>query len=180
MNGLQHKTDGEALMLRSDVERTALLFPGRLAAAPGHIYAWGKVGGKGGDALPVAKSAVDAEGDCCFPARCVMPKGTGARFVKTSVDLGPFCALDCTGQGGPSMVGARIVGQPACGSVRTASLCSWPWLHRGCKGRRQLVDAGKAPSPTPLPDCRKGWEQVASSEAGVAAVDAEGVILAAT
>ena len=68
------------------------------APTPGHLYAWGKVGGKGGHALPVTKASVDREGDCIFPARCSTAKGAGAIFVKTSVDVGPFCALDCAGR----------------------------------------------------------------------------------
>ena len=62
------------------------------------IAALGKAGGKGGNALPVTTAAIDTDGDCVYPARCMVPKGTGAIFVKTSVDLGPFCALDCTGR----------------------------------------------------------------------------------
>ena len=40
---------------------------------------------------------------------------------------------------------------------------------------------GKAPAPTPLPDCRGGWVEVAGAGSAVVAVDAcDGVIMAAT
>ena len=85
-----------SLGMDAALARTAALYPGRLAPSPGHLFAWGKAGGKGGNALPVAASAVDKAGDCIYPAPCKVPKGTGAVFLKASVDVGPFCAL-CLG-----------------------------------------------------------------------------------
>ena len=75
------------------------LYPGRLATSPGRLYLWGKCGGKGGRSLPVKASAVDRAGDCIYPAPCNAPKDARAPiFLKASVDVGPFAALDCHGR----------------------------------------------------------------------------------
>ena len=166
-----------------NIERTARLFPSRIALTPGEIYAWGKVGGKGGHALPVSGTAVDRDGDCMFPARCAMPKGTGAIFVKTCVDVGPFCALDCTGRvwawhGWNSDQWPALPMPLLDGCVDCAAGSGF---IVACKADGSAWMMGKAPSPTPLPDCRAGWVQVASPESMIVAVDAcDGVILAAT
>eukprot|EP00929_Paragymnodinium_shiwhaense_P087840 TRINITY_DN47992_c0_g1_i1.p1 TRINITY_DN47992_c0_g1~~TRINITY_DN47992_c0_g1_i1.p1 ORF type:complete len:547 (+),score=57.21 TRINITY_DN47992_c0_g1_i1:72-1712(+) len=78
------------------LELVSALFPGRMASKPGKLMAWGKVGGKGGNAIPVPKKAVDTAGDCVYPAPCAL-SDKAALFIKASVDMGPFCALDTTG-----------------------------------------------------------------------------------
>eukprot|EP01047_Picozoa_sp_COSAG01_P016429 COSAG01_NODE_842_length_13174_cov_44.463250_2_plen_243_part_00 len=75
----------------------AAIYPGRMAVDPGGglLWAWGKVGGEGGGALPVPTRAVDRAGDCIYPVPCVIPRQH--RFLKASVDTGPFVALDTAG-----------------------------------------------------------------------------------
>eukprot|EP01062_Namystynia_karyoxenos_P081413 TRINITY_DN8952_c0_g1_i1.p1 TRINITY_DN8952_c0_g1~~TRINITY_DN8952_c0_g1_i1.p1 ORF type:complete len:569 (+),score=83.46 TRINITY_DN8952_c0_g1_i1:86-1792(+) len=64
---------------------------------PGRLYAWGKASGKGGaGALPVAPAAVDAAGDCIYPAPVVFSgckPGSEPRFIKAGADQGVFAAL---------------------------------------------------------------------------------------
>eukprot|EP01051_Picozoa_sp_SAG22_P001319 SAG22_NODE_50_length_24611_cov_74.139687_12_plen_257_part_00 len=74
------------------IARASGLFAGRWATSPGRLFAWGKAGGKGGNALPVAADRIDRSGDCCFPAPCrVVPSRTQA-FVKASVGA---CKVPC-------------------------------------------------------------------------------------
>ena len=164
------------------IQRTASLFPGRIAAAPGHIYVWGKVGGKVGAALPVPETAVDAEGDCVFPARCIMPKGTGAIFVKTSVDVGPFCALDCMGRvwAWDGWKSDKWPAKPTPLLDHCVDCAAGSGFVVAVESDGSVWMLGKAPSPTSLPDSRSGWTALANAEAAIIAVDAcEGVILAA-
>eukprot|EP01065_Artemidia_motanka_P041309 TRINITY_DN5332_c3_g2_i1.p1 TRINITY_DN5332_c3_g2~~TRINITY_DN5332_c3_g2_i1.p1 ORF type:complete len:576 (+),score=104.14 TRINITY_DN5332_c3_g2_i1:48-1730(+) len=68
---------------------------------PGRLYAWGKAGGKGGNALPVPEAFVDAAGDCVYPAPVQFPgckAGREPRFVRASADQGMFSALSRDGE----------------------------------------------------------------------------------
>lgn len=168
------------------IARASELFAGRWAASPGRLFAWGKAGGKGGNALPVAADRIDKSGDCCFPAPCREVPG---RFVKASVDVGPFVALDGGGmvygwsgwgETWPSLPTALLPGCVDCaagaGFIVAAKEDGSVWL------------LGKAPTPSPLPNASGGtWVEIGWSSgpeivaAAVVAVDAcGGVILAAT
>ena len=167
--------------------RTAGLYPGRHAPSPGRLYGWGKVGGKAGSAMPVPASAVDKAGDCIYPAPLQLPKGTGAVFLKASVDVGPMCALDSAGgvwawsgwasESWPAKPARVLEGCVDCaagsGFVVAAKADGTVWL------------LGKAPSPTPLPSTGggTGWVELpwAGEPAHAVAVDAcGGVVLAAS
>ena len=175
-----------SLGMDAALARTAALYPGRLAPSPGQLFAWGKAGGKGGNALPVAASAVDKAGDCIYPAPVKVPKGTGAVFLKASVDVGPFCALDSSGgvwvwsgwspERWPPTPARVLEGCIDCsagsGFVVAAKADGSVWL------------LGKAPAPTPLPNASGGsWVELgwgAGEAPQAVAVEAcEGVVLAA-
>lgn len=162
----------------------AALYPGRLAPQPGRLFAWGKTGGKGGNALPVPPSAVDKAGDCVFPAPCQFPKGTGAVILKASVDVGPFCALDAAGRvwawsGWAKETWSATPQVVADGCVDCAAGAGYVVV---AKADGSVWMLGKAPAPTPLPDARGGWVELGCAAGGFAAVavDAcDGVVLAA-
>ena len=163
------------------------LYPGRLSPQPGRLFAWGKTGGKGGNALPVPPAAVDKAGDCVFPAQCQLPKGTGAVFIKASVDVGPFCALDATGRAWAWSGWAQKGGCWSAGPQPVADGCIDCAAGAGfivvAKADGSMWMLGKAPSPTPLPDARGGWVELSWATGGpvAVAVDAcDGVVLAAS
>ena len=157
----------EVAAVDAALARGAALYPGRLASSAGRLFAWGKAGGKGGDALPVPAAAIDKAGDCIYPAACQIAKESGARsggtsiFLKASVDVGPFCALDRCGRvwawsgWSPAWPQLPTVLQSGCadcaagsGFIVTVRVDGTVWM------------LGKAPAPTSLPDARGDWEQL--------------------
>ena len=107
-----------------------------------------------GRALPVAASAVDKAGDCIFPAPLQVPKGTGAVFLKASVDVGPMCALDSSG-GVWAWSGwgtERWPATPARLLERCVDCAAGSGFVVAAKSDGTVWLLGKAPAPTPLPD----------------------------
>lgn len=168
--------------------RTAALYPGRHAPSPGWLYGWGKVGGKGGKALPVAVGAVDKAGDCIYPARCQLPKSVGAVFLKASVDVGPMCALDCSGGVWVwSGWGDRWPATPTLLLEACVDCAAGSGFVVAAKADGTVWLLGKPPAPTPLPDTGGNagdWVELPWSngqEPQAAALDAcGGVVLVAS
>ena len=68
------------------------LYPRHFSSAPGRLFAWGSA--RPAETLPVAASAIDKSGDVAYPAECVAFPEKKLRFLKASVDMAPFAALD--------------------------------------------------------------------------------------